>query len=112
MVGIRYGILFNYFRAAIHMIDLIIWMLGSNPISVYALGNRIGSKNTSLKFNSFAVMLLKFPNDLIVKITGNGPCAHPHFHGVKIFGSKRTMIHNFSESYFFERSRAGIIKKI
>ena len=97
--------------AAIHMIDLVIWMLGSNPISVYALGNRIGSKNTRLEFNSFAVMLLKFPNDLIVKITGNGPCAHPHFHGVKIFGSKRTMIHNFSESYFFERSRSGMVKK-
>ena len=56
-------------------------------------------------------MLLKFPNDLIVKVTGNGPCAHPHFHGVRIFGSKRTMIHNFSDSYFFERSRSGIIKK-
>lgn len=96
--------------AAIHMIDLVIWMLDSKPISVYALGNKIGSKNTRLKFNSFAIMILKFSNDLIVKITGNGPCVHPHFHGIRIFGSKQTMIHNFSEAYFFDRSKSRINK--
>ena len=104
----------NYYSiilgAAIHMIDLVIWMLDSKPISVYALGNKIGSKNTKLTFNSFAVILLKFSNDLIVKITGNGPCVHPHFHGVRIFGSKQTMIHNFSESYFFDRYKSRINK--
>ena len=32
--------------AAIHMIDLIIWMFGSKPISVFAMGNNLGSKGT------------------------------------------------------------------
>ena len=91
--------------AAIHMIDLIIWMLGVKPISVYAIGNRIGSKTTDLKFNSFAVMLLKFSNGLIAKITGNGPCVHPHFHGIKVFGSKKTLIHNFHESFYFDKTK-------
>tara|TARA_Y100001980_G_C14546678_1_gene326894 strand:+ start:810 stop:1802 length:993 start_codon:yes stop_codon:yes gene_type:complete len=97
--------------AAVHMIDLIIWIFDSKPISVYALGNKIGSKSTKLKFNSFAVMLLKFSNDLIVKITGNGPCVHPHFHGITIFGSKKTIVQNFSESYSLKRSKSSINKE-
>ena len=97
--------------AAIHMIDLVMWFFDSKPISVYALGNKIGSKKTKLKFDSFAVMLLKFSDDVIVKITGNGPCVHPHFHGIKIFGSKKTIIHNYSESYLFDRCKEEINKK-
>ena len=96
--------------AAIHMIDLAIWMFGSKPISVFAMGNNIGSKDTRLKFNSFAVILLKFSNGLIAKVTGNGPCAYPHFHGIKVFGSKRTLVHNFYESFYLEKINRKLIK--
>ena len=96
--------------AAIHMIDLVIWMLGSKPISVFAMGNDIGSKGTKLKYNSFAIILLKFSSGLIAKVTGNGPCVYPHFHGIKVFGSKKTLIHNFNESFCLERNKSKIDK--
>ena len=91
--------------AAIHMIDLVMWIFDSKPVSVYALENKIGSKNNKLKFGSFAVILLTFPNNLIVKITGNGPCVHPHFHEIKIFGTEKTFIHNHEESYYLGRGK-------
>tara|TARA_B100000131_G_C18054913_1_gene587980 strand:+ start:13 stop:1011 length:999 start_codon:yes stop_codon:yes gene_type:complete len=96
--------------AAIHMIDAIMWIFESKPVSVYATENKIGSKKTKLKYGSFAIILLKFPNNLIVKITGNGPCVHPHFHEFKIFGSEKTFIHNHEESYFLSRSPNKIKK--
>ncbi len=97
--------------AAIHMIDLIMWMLSEKPITVYAIGNRIGSNKTKLKYNSFAILILKFPNDLLVKITGNGPCVHPHFHSLKIFGTDGTFIHDYNESFLLKDS-SPIQKKI
>ncbi len=96
--------------AAIHMIDLMMFMLSSKPISVYALGNKLGSKNNKLNFDSFVVILLEFPENLIVKITGNGPCVHPHFHNLKIFGSEKTAVHNYYDSYYLNRLSSGFKK--
>ena len=90
--------------AAIHMIDLVMWLLGSRPVTVQAVGNDIPNKNTNLKFNSFAVVILKFENGVIAKLTGNGGCVHPHFHGLKIFGTKQTAISNLTEAYSLDTS--------
>ena len=91
--------------AAIHMIDLVMWLLDSKPVSVQAIGNDIASKNTNLEFNSFAVVILKFENGTIAKLTGNGGCVHPHFHDLKIFGTKQTVISNLNEAYYLQSSK-------
>ena len=91
--------------ATIHMIDLIMWLLDSRPISVQAMGNDISNRETNLQFNSFAVVLLKFDNGTIAKLTGNGGCEHPHFHGLKIFGTERTAIHNLKAAYYLDTSK-------
>lgn len=90
--------------AAIHMIDLVMWIMNAKPISVQAVGNNIATKNSPLKYNSFAVLILTFDNGLIAKITGNGGCVHPHFHGLKIFGTDRTAIHNLNGAYYLDSS--------
>ena len=98
----------NYYSiilgAAIHMIDLVKWLLNLRPISVQAMGNDIVNRGTKLQFNSFAVILLKFDNGTIAKISGNGGCVHPHFHGLKIYGSERTAIHNLTGAYYLNSS--------
>ena len=38
---------------------------------------------------------------MIVKITGNGPCVHPHFHHLKMFGTEKTFFHNYNDSFYF-----------
>ena len=93
--------------ATIHMIDLVMWLLESRPVSVQALGNDNSSKGTNLKYNSFAVLLLKFDNGVLAKLTGNGCCVHPHFHGLKIFGTERTAIHNLTEAYYLNSCIPG-----
>lgn len=91
--------------AAIHMIDLAMWLLNARPCSLQVMGNDIPNKNTNLQYNSFAVILLQFENGAIVKLTGNGGCVHPHFHGLKIFGKKRTAIHNLTEAYYLDSNK-------
>ncbi len=80
--------------AAIHMIDLVMWLTGERPVEVQAMGNNLATSNSPLKFNSFAVLLLKFNSGIIAKITGNSGCVYPHFHALKVFGTNQTAIHD------------------
>ena len=97
------------FGAAVHMIDTIIWMLNEKPKFVFAEGNRIATKN-KMKFNTFVILNLIFKNNLIVKITGNGPCVHPHFHSINIFGSKKTFLHNHRSIKIFSKKKIDSLK--
>ncbi len=97
--------------AAIHMIDLVIWILNMKPSYVTAYGNKKGTKN--VKFDTFSLIILEFKDGKIVKITANAPSIHPHFHGLMIFGSKKSLIHNLnSTSYISKINKSNKIKKI
>tara|TARA_Y100000768_G_scaffold63599_1_gene43727 strand:- start:30197 stop:31213 length:1017 start_codon:yes stop_codon:yes gene_type:complete len=82
--------------AAIHMIDLAIWILGKNPVSVQALGNNITTKGSKQKHNDFSVILLYFKDKSIIKVSAHGGCTHPHFHSLKVFGKNLSFIHDIS----------------
>ena len=97
------------YGAAVHMIDLIVWLLNEKPVSVFAIGNKIGTKS-KMRFNSFVNLTLIFKKNLIVKITGNGPCVHPHYHSLKIFGDKKTIKHDFPSTVLIEKNKIKIIK--
>ena len=93
--------------AAIHMIDLVMWLLDERPVEVQVMGNDIPSKGSKLRGNSFAAMLLKFESGVIAKLTGNAGCVHPHFHGLKIFGSEKTLIHDYEGARYYLSSDPG-----
>ncbi len=98
------------YGAAIHMIDIIIWIIGLKPESVYTLGNNNVTKNTSFKKNSFVVMLFEFPNNILVKITGNAAAIYKHYHEIKIFSKNKTLINNLLGSYEYRNDRLMKIK--
>mgnify|MGYP001445772419 CR=1 FL=1 len=83
--------------AAIHMIDLVIWLIGKYPNYVYGMGNK--SDNFKLKQNSLTIFFLEFSDNFIVKILANGSTKAFHHHTLKIFGIKKTFIHEFNSSY-------------
>ena len=90
--------------AAVHMVDLIIWLTGKKPIKVQALGNKIITKGTKQKNNDFAVILMEFENQMNVKISAHGGCVHPHFHSLKVFGANSSFIHESTGSVWIETS--------
>lgn len=100
------------YGAAIHMVDLIVWLLNKKPVEVFASGNKIATKSTKLKFNSFVSLNLLFPDGLIVKVTGNGPCVYPHFHGLKIYGTKKTFSHDLNSTFFVKNRNKIELQKI
>lgn len=80
--------------AAVHMIDLVIWLTGMYPVEVKGYGNQIATSGSGFRFDDFVVLLFKFEDGTIAKISANGGCVHPHFHKVAIYGTKQTFFND------------------
>lgn len=75
---------------AIHLIDLISWLVGEKVVDVFAFGTKIATKKTKFKSNDTVAALLKFENGIISKVTANFPCMTPHFHRLSVYGTEGT----------------------
>jgi len=83
--------------AAIHMIDLVGWLLNKKPSEIIA----IGSKNRYLKkFKkvSNCIMLVKYDKNISVKISVVATSPYKHFHELKIYSNNYSIIHNIDKS--------------
>ena len=90
--------------AAVHMIDLVLWITGKKPVSIKALGSNIVVFGTKQKYNDFAILLLEFEDQMSIKISAHGGGVHPHFHALKIFGKKSSFIHDYSNTLWINSS--------
>ena len=78
--------------AAIHMIDLVMWLLQMRPRSVKAYASKKDTKNTTFKNNSFIIYILEFPGNIIVKISANLSGSFNHFHELKNFSKGQNIL--------------------
>lgn len=76
----------------IHMVDLMIWLLGERPLSVYASGNAISTRGSAFDQNDFASATFQFPSGTVGRITANFGSMHRHQHVVRVFGTKATVV--------------------
>ena len=90
------------YSSAIHVVDLICWILDDLPYEVTGYGNKIATKNTKFKFNDFVVGIMRYKNNIISKVTANIGCVHPHFHNLTVYGTKSTFINRFNEAIVIE----------
>jgi len=99
--------------AGIHMVDLVMWLLNSRPIYVTTYANDIATKNSTFKKKSFVLIVLEFPNKILVKISANAAGIYEHFHEIKIFEKNKTFSHsNFVAFYSKEKKNKTVLKKI
>ena len=90
--------------AAIHIFDLLLWMIKRKPISVTTYGNNLSTKNSKFKKKSFLIYILRFSKDLIVKVSANGGAIYDHFHEIKIYETEKTLIHSKLGSKIFKQT--------
>jgi predicted dehydrogenase len=88
--------------AAVHMIDLILWLSGMKPVEIQGYGNQIASQESGFLFNDFAAILMKFENGMVAKVSANGGCVHPHFHKLSIYGTNKTFMHDIEGANIVE----------
>lgn len=100
------------YGASIHLIDLINWLIGLKPIQVKGDANNLATRHSGFKFNDFSVILLEYPNGLVVKISSHGGCVHPHFHNLKIFGTEKTFENNLASAFRIEKGKGDYFSVI
>lgn len=97
--------------SAIHVIDLVSWLINLKPISIFGYGNKIITKNSKFKFDDFVVGLIKFKNNLIFKVTANIGGIYPHFHKLSLYSKKFTYEQTIKGSYFiYQKNKKRLIK--
>jgi predicted dehydrogenase len=93
-----------FLGGAIHLIDLLLWISGEEPLEACAAGNRIASRDTGFRFDDYAVGLVRCVSGAILRIGANFGCVRPHFHALRLFGTRGTF-ENRPEGGLLYRSR-------
>lgn len=76
----------------VHIVDLLLWLVQSPIISVTAHANHIALADTPFKSNDYVKATVQFANGVIGDITCNFGCVFPHFHSLRLDGTKATFI--------------------
>jgi predicted dehydrogenase len=79
---------------AVHMLDLLIWLLGERPNAVTAFGTDVATRGSGFRFNDCVAALLKFPSGIVGKVTANFGCVFPHHHNLSVYGTAATFVHD------------------
>jgi predicted dehydrogenase len=77
---------------AVHMVDLLLWLTGRRVVEVSAQGSRKATEGTKFAYDDFVLAALTFDDGTIAKVSTNFAIVHPHFHAVKVCGTKGTFI--------------------
>jgi predicted dehydrogenase len=88
-----------------HMIDLVMWLINKKPLYVNTFGNDIITKNSKFKKKSFIIYIFEFSNNIIVKITANAVGIYKHFHEIKVFEKKKTLVNSYMGAYMFNSKK-------
>jgi predicted dehydrogenase len=85
----RYSVMLG---GGIHMIDLLLWLVGSEVVEVSGYGNALASRTAGSTFqgNDLAVGLLRFADGTVGKVAANFGCVYPHFHRLSVYGTEAT----------------------
>lgn len=78
----------------IHLVDLLLWLTGERPVSVFAAGNRVCTQQTEFRFPDYVTATLRFASGLIARIAANFGCVHRHQHVVRMFGTQATFLYD------------------
>lgn len=98
----------------IHMIDLVMWLLEffekKRVYEILSKGNNICSEKFKYKNHDFIASTLKTDN-IIINLKASWGCVTPHFHSLKVYGTKRTFINDFRYKGYFLKNKNIIFKK-
>jgi predicted dehydrogenase len=92
----------------IHLLDLMVWMLGSRVSEVAAVGSRIAGAGTQIQFDDAVTAILRFENGAIGTLSSNFGCVYPHFHQFIAYGTKATFENRPDAALLFTSRDAAV----
>jgi predicted dehydrogenase len=78
----------------VHLVDLMCWITGQRPSSVYSAGNRIATTGTKFRYQDFVASTFRCGEGMTAVISANFASVHRHQHVVRVFGTKGTFLYD------------------
>ena len=94
---------------AVHLVDLLLWWTGQGVIEVTAKGNGITTRDTKFHQDDFVVAILELADGALAKVSANFGCVRPHYHAVKVFGTKGTFVNGEGDATLY-RGQPGDVE--
>jgi predicted dehydrogenase len=85
----------------VHLVDLLLWLTGEKVVEVAAFGNRICSEGSHFKQNDMEMAILRFESGLVGKISANFGCVYPHFHELRLYGTRATFVNGLKNAALY-----------
>jgi predicted dehydrogenase len=93
-----------FLGGGLHMLDLVRWLSGKEAVSVFAHSNKIVTQGSPFRYDDFVSATIMFDGGMHARITANFGCVHPHYHALKIFGTKATFINGVGPAKLYNTS--------
>lgn len=89
------------YGGAIHLVDLMLWLTGDDIVEVAAFGNRVASRGSQFRYNDTVMSVVRFAGGLVGKVGVSYGCVRPHFHELKVYGTRATFINGSPDGVLY-----------
>jgi len=89
------------YGGGVHVVDLMLWFMKDRVVEVFSYGNRICSRDSNFKYDDCTVSILKFENGCVGKSVTALCSVQPHFHSVKVYGTKSTFVNDYKDGIWY-----------
>jgi predicted dehydrogenase len=97
---------------AVHLVDLLLWLTGEQVTEVTGTaGNQIASAGSKFSDDDLVVALLRFESGAVAKIGANFGCVHPHFHGLRLYGTDGTFVNGLPDATLWRRGDGDYVSE-
>ena len=94
----------------IHMLDLCQWLAGDQFSPMFALHNKVITEGTEFRAPDFTSALGRLGSQTVCKVTANFGSQTPHYHQLKVYGTKGTFINDCAEGTYFFGHEPDVIR--
>ena len=85
----------------IHMLDLCQWLVGGEYTPMFSLHNKVVTRDVPFPAPDFTTALGRIGESVVLKLTANFGSQTPHYHQLKIYGTKGTFINDCAKGTHF-----------
>lgn len=94
----------------IHMIDLSQWLLDEAFTPLFAIHNKVVTANSPFFAPDFTSAMGRLGKNSILKVTANFGSQTPHYHQLKVYGTKGTFINECAQGKYFFGNEPNVIE--
>ena len=85
----------------IHLLDLLMWVCDLKLKNAIGLSSKKQTFDLPFSGPEFSSSLLEMEKGAIFKLTANFGSSTPHFHQIKVYGTKGTFVHDCNDAKYF-----------